>query len=516
MAKHVSHHRAAHVFRGRGIRSGVFGWPGWVLFASLLGRSAGAFQSQVILPDAPRDARVLRTDAQLDAPLDVYRHRVPDYLGCLMGNWAPFNPSQDLFSGTYPPNAQGDFLRIDLRFRGLMNPPGDLASTNYEPFAYGPNPICGFFEIDMDNNTSTGGELLQPELRYLGVIARFGGYPAIPRFFLRVATELSDLKRPFKEPPFTKRHGEEFHLALFGDEFTKEDIVPLVGNGDLFFEEGETWRITSTFLHRAHGFEEFTLSQGCGPSGSYLPITWLQFEHNRTNDLTTVSVVFPMTNAAAARITGGEVEDLNHIACDQASIQEALWSLQDSAKFLLRFPTGKPEEEIIINWATQEPNHYLVVARWWVTACFGTPYLQYTPDSLSLAFTDVFPNVVKGDVTGDGVVDRLDELMIQEYINRVGGGKPVVIEDFALDFRLLDVNYDGVVSTLDVKNRPRQGDGDGDEDVDLADFSLFLECFAKDVNAWPKCVVFDFDDDSRITLIDHAKFTEEFLGPAGF
>src|SRR5262249_28621501 len=148
-------------------------------------------------------------------------HAKPDLVGYQIGRWQPTNVANDLYIGSW--SATGQFVRVDIGFSGLINPPGPVGITSpaYAPYLYGPNPVLGFIEFDLDHDTSTGGETSAPGLRYLANVARFGGKPATPRFADRVALQASDADLPFDTAPYVKRSGEEFHIALFGDHITQ-------------------------------------------------------------------------------------------------------------------------------------------------------------------------------------------------------------------------------------------------------------------------------------------------------
>jgi len=466
-----------------------------------------------VVPDAVGDAIIRRTDRNEDGDIDPFRHRLIDLIDTTLGTWAPRNPRQDLFAGEFR-NGAG-FARIDLKLKGLCNPPGNVFERDFNPFAFGDNPVLGYIEIDVDGNTSTGGELKQPQFRYLGNVARFGGMPAVPRFRDRVARSQDDFRKGFDVPPFTKRHGEEFHIALFGEHFSLDNIIKIAGNDNDVFEQGETWRIWARLFHRAHGYEPFSLASGCGRSGEYDPISVIQFHHDMDADVTVVTLVFPLTNEAAARITGEETEPMDGNACNQASILEALADLHDSALFLQDHPTGLPEEAIITQWKDQNPRQFLRPTRWKFTAVLASSYTHPVSDGLSLLLTDVFPNVVRGDVNGDGVVNSIDQDQVRNWLRQNGRDGIFIIDAFARAFHLFDVNYSGTVDRLDVFNLPRQGDGDGDDDVDIADFAIFQDCFSG--NGSPPeglpCVLFDFDRNRSIDWRDYRGLIRRYRGP---
>jgi len=475
---------------------------------------AAALESVVTYPDRPHDTLIRKTDFAEKGQVKPAEHRLINLLDITIGQWWPPNPQVDPFAGRF--NRRGDFMRLNLTFAGLVNPPGIAGPREWEPFVYGPHPIYGFIEVDMDADVNTGGELDFPCARYLGNVVRFGGKTSEPRFADRVATCAADCGLPFDQPPFVKRHGEEFHLAFLGKYFRRERIRERVGNGNTIFEQGEIWRITGLLFHRAHGFKDFSFAEGCHGHGEYLPDVDLEFLHDMRKDVTVISLVMPLTNMAAARMRGEPPEKMNGSDCDQTSVAEALHELALSAKYWKRHPGGPPEKHIIVGWADKNPLHHLHPTGWLLTAVLGTTYVERPGGGATFVWTDVFPNVFRGDVNGDKIVDGGDERLILQYIMDNGGGRGFVeIPEFAEDFSLFDINYSGAVDQLDVQFRPRVGDGDGDDDVDLVDFALFQSCFSGPNNRYPKphCIQVDWDRDRDIDLDDWKGFVRLFRGP---
>ena len=201
-----------------------------------------------------------------------------DLLQVTVGSWQPDDVRKDLFSGAYAGKAP--FLRLDLIVSGLINPPGTIGPNSFNPFRYGPHPIFGFIEIDMDDDASTGGELNAPQFRYLGNVARFGGLMLDDALHDRVALDETAFDDDFTSPPFVERSGEEFHLALFGEQFSRSDIDRSVGDQDDLFEQDEIWTLRGRFFHRAHGYEPFSFAKGGNLPGEYAPIIDALMEGN--------------------------------------------------------------------------------------------------------------------------------------------------------------------------------------------------------------------------------------------
>lgn len=427
----------------------------WLLAATTLGlasTSVWADDEPALHADAVADAVARRTDPGGDGPFDPAAHRLIDLREITVGAWRPDDPREDLYTGQY--EESGDFVRLDVLVSGLVNPPGRTVYWDFDPFAYGPHPVYGFVEIDMDDEVETGGELDAPDYHYLGNVARFGGLPKVERFRNRVALDESAFDGDFPTPPYVERHGEEFHLALLGDQFEAQDIRVVRGDVDALFESGEVWDIDGTWFHRAHGYEPFSLAIGGERPGEYMPRCALRLEHDTLADVTRITLVFPLTNEGAGLMRGEQPEPLNGDPSDQASVLEALQDLHDSAEFLKDFPTGRPEEEIIIEWAEQEAEDYLEPHEWTVTALLGSSYTAPEPPGEYFVWTDVYPNVLRGDVDGNGRRELKDWQLTWQFIvaHDADDGRidrKVRLSNFARGFSVHDVDYDGVVHGLD-------------------------------------------------------------------
>lgn len=473
--------------------------------------------------DAVGEARIRGIDAGNVTPVGPSQHAVPDLLGYQIGRWEPTSRIDDLFSGDW--SITGGFLRVDLGFIGHVNPPGPLAQQNdlFSPYLYGPSPAFGFVEFDVDHNVTTGGEVAYPQLRYLANVARFGGKPVTSRYADRVVLYPGDIDNNMLTPPFFERSGEEFHLALFGDKI--DETFVLVGDTDGQFEPGEKWIVRGRLFHRAHGFERFSFTAS---DGVYEPVVDLLYDSSTALNITFVSLVFPMTNADAASLTNAPVEPNDAIATNQSSIEEAIAELVNSANGIpMGSPlTNDPAYSLIRNWSNQNPQNSLNPAQWDVTAIVGMSYeFQAGPGEL-YAPTDVLDDPIEGDFNGDGRVDCEDSQLLETFIlveeeqaiwdadGQTNG--EVVLSGFGPIFSVFDLDYDGVVGSLDSDAVIPMGDLDFDCDVDLDDVAIFVTLLVSPqsfssldiADLTPRA---DFRQDGVIDGGDIRGFTSRFL-----
>jgi hypothetical protein len=468
------------------------------------------------LSDPRGDTLIRRTDPNGLLPCDVLNHRAPDLRDLKLGRWSPSDPQTDLFTGAY--DTAGLFLRLDITFDGLINPPGDNRPWNFTPFTYGPNPVFGFIEIDMDRNAATGGEVDGPQYRYLGNAARFGGVPNLGYLYDRFAMDAAAFDGDFDTKPYVERSGEEFHLALLGDLFLPEDVVEVAGNADQTFDAGEIWLITARWFHRAHGYEPFSFVYGGARAGAYEPLCTLRFAHDPNSASTELTLVTPLTNAGAALMLGEPVQPSNFDSSDQCSVLEALLDLEDSAAYLHENPTGLPEQKLINGWYEEEPATFLDPTNWRVTALVGTTYLASAEACEYFVWTDIYPGVVRGDVNGNGIAGNWDRGDIARYIrdHDADDGQIdnlVVLSGFPGNFSGYDVNQDGVVDALDELLVSRPGDLDLDGDVDLIDIAQFQTCEAGSARLCIECGLGDLDMDGDVDGADFLRLADLLAGP---
>ena len=437
-------------------------------------------QSRVAV-DSINEAAPRRTDFGVDGMLDEDSHLVPDLVGYQIGRWQPEAPEANLYGGVW--STTGGFLRFDFAFMGLINPPGPLAlvEDNYQPFQYGPNPFVGYVEFDVDTNAQTGGEPDFPEFRYLGNMGRFGGRVSDMVWGDRMAVCGSDIDGSVTSAPLVERSGEEFHLAFTGDGIL--GFTEALGDGDSTFEFGEIWVLHTTWLHRAHSFEPFSSSGG---DGRYEPAVDVLFEHRFDLNWTIVSIVFPLTNMAAATARGEIEQPHNGNDADHASILEGLADLRTSVQAI---PAGdairfEPEFDFIRDWETTTPASFLNPDQWRVNLIVGMPYVVEDTSGAFFAPTDVQPEPLFGDFDGDAIVTGNDVALFDAFIVDNDGVFPfdsdgvvdgvIQIANFGPGFCMYDLDYDGIIDDTDRNLIRIMGDLDFDLDVDFSDLAIMV------------------------------------------
>ena len=521
----------------------------WALLASLPGvvfapaEASAAWSEEITIPDpiplvkrvgvdGEQDAQARWTEVTTDG-FPGTDANLPDLLYATLGCWAPDDPPNDPYTGIY--TASGGFLRLDLVFPGLLNPPGPVGAS-YEPMLYGTNPLFGWVEFDMDANEETGGDTAQPELGYNANAARFGGMPQGERFMGRVGTDgLPWDREDFDAVPAIHRSGEEFSLRLEGEWIIEIDFV--IDDGDGIFEEGEEWVLGGYFFWRASGYEPLTYAQ------VYAPWVTIRFGHSLDDNTTTVSFVYPLDNAAHALMYDAErdsgeskqSEPMDFFDWNANSVLEALTDLNLSA---IDPPSGTEDHEhrpLLIQWADQDPVDHLNPWYWRTTMLFGTALESAPLEGGAYVWTDIRPNVVVGDFNGDGLVSATDSQMLADFLAQHdadplydAGGEPwgepdgeIVLLDFAFRFSIFDGDYDGLVP--DAGGLPFQGPCDyyNDGDVDLMDYQAFQFCFSltpldpDDVDDVGCLDAFDPNGDSYVNLVDFGVCFTLLDGPAG-
>ncbi|MEK6799066.1 MAG: hypothetical protein AABZ12_08890, partial [Planctomycetota bacterium] len=113
---------------------------------------------------------------------------------------------------------------------------------------------------------------------------------------------------------------------------------------------------------------------------------------------------------------------------------------------------------------------------------------------------------------------ELDRQAIADYVADFDGvgdeiDGEVDIADFARNFSVYDLNYDGVVDADDVDFRIPDPDSDDDADVDLSDFAAFQRCFGNGAAPGDGCGAMNLDLIGEIELEDYGRFLFHLTGP---
>jgi hypothetical protein len=143
-------------------------------------------------------------------------------------------------------------------------------------------------------------------------------------------------------------------------------------------------------------------------------------------------------------------------------------------------------------------------------------------------WTDICPNVVRGDFNGDGLRTRTDARMAGSFVSLRDGDPAfdvdltsngvVELVNFGVWFSIYDVDYDGLVGSYDVSfAQQNHGDYENDGDVDLVDYGAFQRCCASSATGTTVTAAcrdaFDMDNDGVVDLEDLDGFIQRLKGP---
>ena len=417
--------------------------------------------------DPAGDARVRRTDFGADGPL-LPHATLPDAVSLLVTGWTPNSPAVDPYTGAVNTSAIPDLLRLELVFAGLVNPPGPLgiAALPFDPVRFGPSPVYGFIEFDLDQNADSGGEPTSvASTRPLANLARFGSLPAVPASLAeRFVTGPWQTDFSFLSSPQFERTGAELSLAMCG--CWEVEVLDEGGEPDGAFDAGDTWIVRGRFLERAQGFTcaSFTSPDGNeGPSGFglYDPVTEARFSHNVATDRTSLEIVFPVTPAGAAQLTGTPVQPLDFTfgSGNHFCLEEALTDLTLGADFAFgQCDTFVDDwDDIELRPPPGSAVRPLDPSTWTSLAIFGTSYAAWEPGALYV-WTDAGFMEVPGDLSGNGVRGPEDFSIVESTIASLDGGffdndpapGSVLLHNHAKDFSLADLDGDGRINTNDL------------------------------------------------------------------
>ncbi len=415
----------------------------------------------------------------------------PDVLEVRWGGWTPYptgNPTpKKNFNGSFNGLAAPPIVRIDMKFAGLLNPPGPLGVGGvYDPYRFGNSPLYGFIEVDLDGNKDTGGELGEAaRQRYLAVTGRFGELPG-GTLLGRTVVSGAQLDSSFTTSPQFERSGAEYVVSFCGCfEPSIEDEDD--GDCDGVFEPGETWIVEGRFFQRAGGFVAASAAKNGSQPGAYDPVVFLRFSHSESCDTTTVSLVYAVTQSGAAKLRCGScpAQPINLDVGDDTSIQEAMVDVCEGALSPF-FPAEFPETWALVSgWAMDAmAEGALYPGKWVFRAALATAYSEAQPDGY-LVWTDVGFDEHFADFNGSGSATMHDRAALVSHVFRTDGtgfdcdpnrAGSVGVCAFGHSFSVFDLDYDGCIDADDAALIPEflLGDLNGDCAVTTVDLIFFL------------------------------------------
>lgn len=429
--------------------------------------------------DPAGDASLRRTDPGNDGVINPMAV-LPDVVSVVATGWQPTSPATDPYTGVVVPSDGASVFRMDVVFEGLLNPPGPLGlgASPFEPFRYGPSPVYGFVECNLDGRMDTGGELgSAATLRYYANLGRFGEVPEGSRSDL-VAHSGTQLDLNFFTAPFYERSGQDYSLNLCG--CYDVTVVNTFGDFDGTFDAGDTWVVRGRFWQRAGGYEEASAAFGGSFFGLYDPFVNLRFSHDAMTDRTTVTLVEALTMPGAAALRGQPVQPIDLSVFNHTSVEEAISDI----KFGAGDPFLSPEARILVEeWENRPVEDALEPDRWEISAIFGVTYLNV--EQTLYAWTDALGDHYYADLNADAVTTQLDvdafdtQLALldgtaQDADGTVDGDVEVV--NFGPNFQLIDFNSDGFVDGGDrmLILGVEPGDCDGSGTIDFSDLVCIL------------------------------------------
>jgi len=429
-----------------------------VLFAAAAASTLRAGGPSVLWTDPADDAVARLTDPGADGPFN--EQGLPDLLSAEMIAWQPDAPASDPYTGQPVDPDQSHFFRLDLKFAGLMNPPGPLGLGGYpyQPQVFGDKPLYGFFELDVDDQKNSGGELEPIALqRFLANVARFGGLPE-GSISDRVATSADDFDGDFFSPPQFERTGAELALVMCG--CFNPEVVEEGGDGDGVFDPGETWIVRGRFFERMQALADASVVYGGSDLGLYDPPVRLRFAHDMYDDVTTVTLVYPLDTIGAGALFGQEPEPLDFNVANQWSVAEMLLDIICVANNCAATNPSAEVVELVEDWEGRDPEDFLDVTDWRLTALAGTAYTQQEPTLY--VWSDVGFEWTFADLSADGLVNVIDESAWQQALAQLDGGPDdadgqtngqVQIPNFGPNFNLFDLTGDGLIDAQVFRRR---------------------------------------------------------------
>ena len=445
------------------------------ILVAFCGTAKGDDDDCVLWLDSAGDAVLHRTDLGNDGAVHP-QGVMPDILSISLCGWVAVDPVNDPYTGTTIEGESASLFRLDMTFAGLVNPPGRVFGGSPDPFVFGPSPLLGFLDIDVDDDEETGGELgSDAETRYLANIARFGRVPE-GDIEERVARSRDDIDNDFYTEPQYERTGADFSLVLCGCSLPT--IVSQDGNQDSLFDAGETWILQARFFERSRGYLDASAVFGGSAPGLYDPNINVRFSHDIQTDTTTVTVVWALDMAGAAQLAGQPEQPIDLNVANQASIVEALADIIQGANV---GGFSGPGWDLVEEWEGEDAEDSLDPTEWEITALFGMPYLDQA-EGFSV-WTDTAGDETFGDFDGDTLVTPLEEDLIRQAVYAADGTSSDAdgvkdgvwtLQNPGYNFSLFDVDGDMIVDYADIGSLRAPGDFNWDGIVNTQDFIAYL------------------------------------------
>ena len=487
------------------------------LVAAALALAGGAMAQPVfggapwqIVQDPAGDAALRATSTQ--GKLLLPNCSLPDLLSVKAGTWTSPTPTTDPYSGSY--SSSGHLLRIDVVIDGFVNPPGPLTGpVAFDPFAFGPLPLYGFIEFDVDRNRDTGGETSAAAVnRWLANAARFGGLPS-SSMAGRAPRWRSEIDLDYTTDPDFERTGSDWTLSLCGC-FTPTIVSETTPNGQ--FDPGETMIVRGRFFQRAGGYKAGSAVIGGSSPGAYDPLVNLRFSHSLTTDQTTVTLVYALDMVGASQLTGQTVQSVDTSVSNHTSIQEGVQDLINRSTW----PGLTGLAWTLMNeWHDQNVNDALEVDHWRIAAIIGTTYTA--PCDTPYVWTDIGFEITAGDMDGDESVSAADAALLSSIIAQYDGtyddadltvNGEVVLKDFGNNFSLYDIDYDGVIGPGDLAIiAPNPADFDHSGTVTVADLFAFLDAWFATFGTTGSGLAADIDHSGAVTVADLFSFLDSWF-----
>lgn len=459
-----------------------------------------------VFTDPPGDAVLRPTDRGGDGEVSSSAV-LPDIISLTISGWSPASPASDPYTGTVVPSEGSHIFRLQVVLNGLVNPPGTLglSGQSFDPYKFGPSPVFGFIELDVDDRKDTGGYLgAAAESRFMANVARFGVRPA-GSIGERIAIGSAEYDRNIFTGAQYEWSGTDWSLSFCG--CSSVTLVSEVGNGNGIFEAGETMIVRGRFFARAEGYISASGMSGGSVGGAYDPFVNVRFKHDVSSGRTTVTFVGAVTNQGYGMLAGTSTPPINFRADDGWSIEEGVTDLIDSVPFA----TG--EAFVLYEaWDGRSVEDALVPVEWRATALLGTSYTDEFVDGLYV-WTDVGFGLKTGDLDGDSVAGSLDKAVFRNWVYANDGGAfdsdgvkngRVVIDGVPYGFSLYDLDASGVVVHKDLNAYGPRADLTGDGVRDVFDFLAFQNYFdAGDLRA-------DFDLSETLDIFDSIEFQNAF------